>query len=102
MLYLFKVHRRLTHDDAFGVGEALNETAFGVGLVARGSHFVTTGGLAQVRLLMQEKVLNSWIFFNRVNGISFDDWKDSFNMEVCCSTIPFILKRQTAIPNIFK
>ena len=23
------VHRRLLHDDAFGVGEALNETAFG-------------------------------------------------------------------------
>jgi len=32
------LHRRLLHDDAFGVGEALNETAFGVGLVARGTH----------------------------------------------------------------
>ena len=35
------VHRRLLHDDAFGVGEALNETAFGgEGLVARGKHKV--------------------------------------------------------------
>ena len=34
------VHRRLLDDDAFGVGEALNETAFGVGLVARGKHFL--------------------------------------------------------------
>ena len=30
--------RRLLHDDAFGVGEALNETAFGEGLVVRGKH----------------------------------------------------------------
>ena len=32
------VHRRLLDDDAFGVGEALNEEAFGVGLVATGRH----------------------------------------------------------------
>ena len=34
------LHRRLFNDDAFGVGEALNETAFGVGLVVRGKHRV--------------------------------------------------------------
>ena len=32
------LHRRLFNDDAFGVGEALNETAFGRGLVVRGVH----------------------------------------------------------------
>ena len=32
------LHRRLFNDDAFGVGEALNETAFGVGLAVRGKH----------------------------------------------------------------
>ena len=32
------IHRRLFNDDAFGVGEALNETAYGVGLVVRGQH----------------------------------------------------------------
>ena len=32
------LHRRLFSDDAFGVGEALNETAFGGGLVVRGKH----------------------------------------------------------------
>ena len=32
------LHRRLFNDDAFGVGEALNETAFGFGLVVRGKH----------------------------------------------------------------
>ena len=30
--------RRLLHDDAFGVDEALNEEAFGKGLVVRGTH----------------------------------------------------------------
>ena len=39
-IYSVLVHRRLFNDDAFGVGEALNETAFGVGLVVRGKHRV--------------------------------------------------------------
>ena len=34
------VHRRLLDDDHFGVGEALDETQFGVGLVARGKHLL--------------------------------------------------------------
>lgn len=34
------VHRRLLDDDAFGVGEPLNETAFNEGLVARGKHYL--------------------------------------------------------------
>ena len=34
------VHRRLLHDDAFGVGEALNEMAYGQGLIVRGKHYI--------------------------------------------------------------
>jgi lysosomal alpha-mannosidase len=32
------LHRRLLYDDAFGVSQALNETAYGQGLVVRGRH----------------------------------------------------------------
>ena len=39
------------------MGEALKEEAYGVGLVARGQHFLHTGATAQARLLQQEKVL---------------------------------------------
>ena len=37
------VHRRLLDDDAFGVGEALNEEAYGRGLVASGKHVLLLG-----------------------------------------------------------
>ena len=34
------VHRRMLHDDSMGVGEALNETAYGKGLVVLGKHIL--------------------------------------------------------------
>lgn len=46
------VHRRLLYDDAFGVGEALNESYYGgKGLVVRGTHRVTVSPLNQASLL---------------------------------------------------
>lgn len=41
---MFQLHRRLLFDDAFGVGEALNETAFGEGLVASGKLWMLLAG----------------------------------------------------------
>ncbi len=32
------VHRRTLYDDSQGVGEPMNETAYGTGLVIRGQH----------------------------------------------------------------
>lgn len=56
------LHRRLLHDDAFGVAEALNETGLdGRGLVVRGRHFLLLSPIesaaAQHRPLSQQLYL---------------------------------------------
>lgn len=49
------LHRRLLHDDAFGVGESLNESAYGgQGLVARGTNYVLVGGSKTCRYCLIE------------------------------------------------
>ncbi|XP_025413400.1 lysosomal alpha-mannosidase-like isoform X2 [Sipha flava] len=74
------VHRRLFFDDAFGVDEALNETAFGMGLVARGQHYLTMGPVnkqfAVERLLAQRKLIRPQYFYTRKQSVtSHDDLK---------------------------
>ncbi|XP_030079136.1 lysosomal alpha-mannosidase isoform X2 [Drosophila hydei] len=80
------VHRRLLHDDAFGVGEALNETEYGEGLIARGKHHLFVGQSLQrpdvslkaiERLVQLETLLPSWKFFSNVS-YSSDQWLTSF------------------------
>ncbi|XP_065357477.1 lysosomal alpha-mannosidase [Calliphora vicina] len=63
------LHRRLLHDDAFGVGEALNETVYGKGLVARGKIHLILNQLnnkptVQERHLAKELHLPYWKFFS--------------------------------------
>jgi lysosomal alpha-mannosidase len=80
------VHRRLLHDDAFGVGEALNETAFGRGLVARGKHYLFLGKKfqksptlqAQERFLQNEVLIPSWLFFSDTSKMSYNEWTEKF------------------------
>ena len=45
------LHRRLLYDDGFGVGEALNESAFGRGLVVHGRHVIVVQQPASSALL---------------------------------------------------
>lgn len=81
------VHRRLLHDDAFGVGEALNETAYGQGLVARGRHWIMLGGvddpefLKQKQLMKQEKVLDTQVVLTDAGSLDFDTWSKSYKLE---------------------
>lgn len=77
-----QVHRRLLHDDAFGVDEALNETAFGKGLVVRGTHYIVANDNVKEKFLALEKLLDVWTFFTPTPTISFDQWKQTYNMEV--------------------
>ena len=60
------LHRRLFNDDAFGVGEALNETAFGTGLVVRGQHRVL---LCEVKLFTEIITLSNKILKKRLHII---------------------------------
>ncbi|XP_017840564.2 LOW QUALITY PROTEIN: lysosomal alpha-mannosidase [Drosophila busckii] len=67
------LHRRLLNDDAFGVGEALNETQFGTGLIARGKVYLmlntpTPQSSASERLAQQEIHLPFWPFFSKTNS----------------------------------
>ncbi|PSN50451.1 Lysosomal alpha-mannosidase [Blattella germanica] len=82
------VHRRLLHDDNFGVGEALNETAYNTGLVAIGKHILTggrigiNGTVAQAEHeLAQELMLSPWIFFTPADNITFAQWTAKHKME---------------------
>ncbi|XP_011704639.1 PREDICTED: lysosomal alpha-mannosidase isoform X1 [Wasmannia auropunctata] len=68
------LHRRLLKDDAFGVAEALNETAFGEGLVVRGTHYLFGGKLKNTdEFVLKEKelalklALHPWILGASVN-----------------------------------
>ncbi|XP_002065049.4 lysosomal alpha-mannosidase isoform X2 [Drosophila willistoni] len=81
------VHRRLLKDDAFGVGEALNETEYGDGLVARGKHHLFVGLSKQregvslkalERLVQLETLLPSWKLFSNAEPLSVDEWRNSF------------------------
>ncbi|XP_023318565.1 lysosomal alpha-mannosidase isoform X1 [Trichogramma pretiosum] len=81
------LHRRLLSDDAFGVGEALNESAYGQGLVARGQHFLLGGSMAELdQLLLEEKeiatelALRPWIFVSPTED-SFEEWNKNYRMK---------------------
>lgn len=63
------LHRRLLRDDAFGVGEALNETDYGKGLVARGKVYlilspINSQATANERVAQQQIHLPFWQFFS--------------------------------------
>nr|CAD7453459.1 unnamed protein product [Timema tahoe] len=70
------VHRRLLHVQTFG--QALNETAFGEGVIARGRHFVLAGRTsesegvslaAQERMLAQKILHPPWVFVSQATSI---------------------------------
>ncbi|XP_012271344.1 lysosomal alpha-mannosidase isoform X1 [Orussus abietinus] len=81
------LHRRLLSDDAFGVGEALNEEAFGKGLVARGTHYIFGASTTDKdNLVLEEKTLalklalQPWTFVSPAVNLTYDEWKKFYKM----------------------
>ncbi|XP_051165377.1 lysosomal alpha-mannosidase-like [Leptopilina boulardi] len=79
------IHRRLSNDDGFGVGEALNETAFGTGLVVRGEHSLLFGHpSSEFKLNEKNEAIRMahrpWIIISPVENISYENWKNTYKM----------------------
>ncbi|XP_069364277.1 lysosomal alpha-mannosidase-like isoform X3 [Maniola hyperantus] len=74
------VHRRLLHDDAFGVGEALNETVNGIGLVVRGAHrilFINPNKPDEIlneRKQVIQNHLKPIIFVSNSEHVTYENW----------------------------
>ncbi|XP_076327158.1 LOW QUALITY PROTEIN: lysosomal alpha-mannosidase-like [Tachypleus tridentatus] len=79
------IHRRLLYDDAFGVGEPLNETGVdGRGLVVRGRHLIllsstSVAGKLQ-RELSEKLLLQPWLSFAPFSGSEYE-WAKQFLIE---------------------
>lgn len=66
--------------------EALNETAYGKGLVARGKHFLIFGSKTnqnptlegRERILQNQILVPNWLFFDDVSSTSYDDWMKKY------------------------
>lgn len=84
------MHRRLLRDDTFGVDEALNETAYGQGIVVRGKHWVHFGRStnlspslkARERLIQNQLLMPIWPFFDDVSTMNFNDWSNQYTNNV--------------------
>ncbi|XP_055550779.1 lysosomal alpha-mannosidase-like [Wyeomyia smithii] len=80
------VHRRLLMDDAFGVGEALNETAYDTGLIARGKHYLMFGSKAtqsptmktKERFLQNQVHTPAWVFVSDATEVPYNAWQTNF------------------------
>ncbi|KAI8490965.1 mannose metabolic process [Branchiostoma belcheri] len=77
------VHRRMLYDDGYGVGEPLNETVFGDGLVVRGKHYLlldTPESSGQLhRALGEQLYMAPSILLSLAGGISPTQFRKDFH-----------------------
>jgi len=79
------LHRRLTHEDGNGIGEVLDEVAYGRGLAVRGTHYITLSEIGKaaklVTSLSQDMYKQPHLSFYETK-LSFEKWSKFFNAEV--------------------
>ena len=92
------VHRRLLRDDYYGVDEVLNETAYGQGLVVRGTHYLTIGDSSNsaqlARSLSQDLYKQPQISFIATD-LTFSEWTAKYKTQVNTKR-KFFLKKITS------
>lgn len=71
------LHRRLLHDDAFGVGEALNETVSGKPLMVSGTHKVLTREFSDKDFVEEQKWIKEaqlfpQVFMSEADGLDLE------------------------------
>lgn len=107
LLFSKQIHRRLLHDDAFGVGEALNETGVdGTGLVITGTHYLIFSNLTKAaskhRPLAQQVYMQPEITFAVLNA-SETEYMKSYSMLVRYRNFLFIFNDSELINvNVFR
>lgn len=78
----------MLEDDGLGVDEALNERAFGKGLIARGSTYFVFGAkkttqqpstAATERFIQLQTLLPIWPLFSNVSQMSYNTWRNRYN-----------------------
>lgn len=80
-----QLHRRLLYDDNKGVVEPLDETAFGEGLVVRGTHTVQLNSLnmaADAHRLKTVETVYAPVSMVAKSTFQLNDWISRFNKNV--------------------
>ncbi|CAL8126674.1 unnamed protein product [Orchesella dallaii] len=98
------LHRRLLFDDAFGVGEPLNETAFGTGLVARGKHWLLLAGEGTGVSISKHREVAQNIFMDKMMGFAdvslLESTEYSFMRNAVSTRNPDLSSRNTVVSGL--
>ena len=75
------VHRRTLYDDAQGVGEPINEVAFGTGLVVRGQHYLlfqSPENSARYHRPMAQRLFMSPLATYALTNLSYTNYSNNY------------------------
>jgi len=85
------VHRRTLYDDSQGVGEPMNETAYGTGLVIRGKHFLIVESPESSALYHRpaaQRLFMSPLITYALPNVSYTDYSNNYRQTWSALTQP--------------